>query len=538
MSVEMLGKWIVGDTLGEGGFSQVKLGTHNTTNVQAALKILEKKSGDSVNSSERKQVESEIDAMKKIKHQNVIQMIDFNLDMTYRKKNVILVVLELASGGELFEYLSFTGAFEEPIARSYFHQLMEGLGAAHAQNICHRDLKPENLLMDENFVLKIADFGFAHVMKSNNLYTECGTTGYMAPEMFNSKKKGYNGFLSDIWACGVVLFIMIAGFPPYQKPARTDWWFDKLCKKKYDRFWMAHTRTAYFSEECKDLINKIFTVDPSNRITLDAILKHPWYNGTTISAKNLTKTLAARKQVVDMENNKLKVQRQQEQESGGFSAGTCRAVGDEGLTEEEAASDDLPDFSTPSIIMAANKDDVDEKDGGDDGGDQEHSDDEVVDLGDGGFDDGGLSMGVEEVSVEEKVAKVAPEYKPVKNSYTKFNCNASPDIILAALDKALESLCIETTTSDFSIACKVTQPSLTFVANVFRDPNNESGAIVECQRRKGDTADYGAFYAGVRNSMEKYAAKKTIPSTKEDTTTETTTEVTTSTDTTEVKGTD
>jgi hypothetical protein len=199
---------------------------------------------------------------------------------------------------------------------------------------------------------------------------------------------------------------------------------------------------------------------------------------------------------------------------------------------------------SPSTFLAALIIDGDKKDDadGDDGGDQEHSDDEVVDLGDSGFDEGGLSMGTEE-TVEEKVAKVAPEYKPVKNYYTKFNCNSSPDVILAALDKALQSLSIETTTNDFSISCKVEQPSLTFVANVFRDPKDDSGAIVECQRRKGDTADYRAFYAGVRNSMEKYAAKQKITSPEpiEDTTTTeitTTTEVTTSTDTTEVKGTD
>jgi serine/threonine protein kinase len=125
-------------------------------------------------------------------------------DATYVKKNgqkleVILVVLELATGGELFDFLAFTGNFEESMARTYFHQLINGVGYCHSKGIAHRDLKPENLLLSSNFTLKLADFGFSNAFSNTErtMYTECGTPGYMAPEVFT--RQGYDGIGADIW---------------------------------------------------------------------------------------------------------------------------------------------------------------------------------------------------------------------------------------------------------------------------------------------------------------------------------------------------
>ncbi len=143
----------------------------------------------------------------------------------------------------MFEFLAFTGCFEEAIARTYFHQLINGLAYCHSQGVAHRDLKPENLLMDGQFQLKLADFGLSNVFAVGTgavpvdaaaasvgaspsagsiapvtgaaaaaarlMYTECGTPGYMAPEVMG--KKGYDPVGTDIWACGVILFIMLAG---------------------------------------------------------------------------------------------------------------------------------------------------------------------------------------------------------------------------------------------------------------------------------------------------------------------------------------
>jgi serine/threonine protein kinase len=238
-------------------------------------------------------------------------MVDW--DAVYEKKNgekidVILVVLELADGGELFEFLSFTGCFEEAIARTYFHELISGVSYCHVKGVAHRDLKPENLLMDANFVLKIADFGFSNVFSLSSanklMMTECGTPGYMAPEMFTGK--GYDATLADIWACGVVLFIMLAGFPPFARPNNNDWWFNKLSTGRHNLFWQAHSRSAYFSETTKDIINKILQPDPAKRISLADIKKHQWFEGTTISEKALEAELNRRKTEVDERKQRAK----------------------------------------------------------------------------------------------------------------------------------------------------------------------------------------------------------------------------------------
>jgi len=223
-----------------------------------------------------------------------------------KKQNVILIVLELATGAELFEFLSYTGFFEESIARTYFQQLMAGVEFCHAKGVVHRDLKPENLLLDDQFTLKLADFGFSNVVCAAHklMFTECGTPGYMAPEVV--KGKGYSGTNADIWACGVILFIMLAGFPPFQKPSLSDWWFNKISNNKHALFWQAHSRSAYFSEPTKDFINKILTPDPEKRISIADMKKHPWWKGATISKSSLVAELNRRKATLDQVKNKEK----------------------------------------------------------------------------------------------------------------------------------------------------------------------------------------------------------------------------------------
>ena len=242
--VRKMGPWIVGETLGEGGFSKVRVGTHEVTGQKVALKLL-KTDALKLSASVRKQVEAEVAVLSELKHSNVLRLVAVDWEAKYTKRNgtvvpVILVVLELITGGELFEFLSSTGCFEEATARSYFHQLVAGVAHCHSHGIVHRDLKPENLLLDgSNFALKLADFGFAARMEAATgglLYTNCGTPTYMAPEMF-VRGRGYAPMPCDVWAMGVILFIMLAGFPPFQQPSASDWWFQKLVQGKYSLFW-------------------------------------------------------------------------------------------------------------------------------------------------------------------------------------------------------------------------------------------------------------------------------------------------------------
>eukprot|EP01006_Ploeotia_vitrea_P050491 TRINITY_DN67468_c6_g1_i1.p1 TRINITY_DN67468_c6_g1~~TRINITY_DN67468_c6_g1_i1.p1 ORF type:complete len:524 (+),score=299.66 TRINITY_DN67468_c6_g1_i1:46-1617(+) len=353
MSERMIGDWVLGRTLGEGGFSKVKLGYNPKTGQKAALKLL-KKNRLNANSSVRKQVEKEIASLQRVKHENVVRMLDVDWDAVYVKKNgkrvpVILTVLELASGGELFDFLSFTGSFEEAVARTYFHQLISGLEACHKVGVSHRDLKPENLLLGDGFLLKLADFGFAGLFDDDEyqqiktMQTQVGTPSYMAPEIFANQ--GYDPTKVDIWACGVILFIMLSGFPPYQRPDATDWWFNKLATNRQSLFWQAHSRQMYFSDGIKDMINKMLYVDPKHRITITDIKKHTWFNGPTISQATLVTELQKRKDIIDREKARE------------AQARSAAAMSEDNLTDEDELNRDIEDdgkLPEPAVYDADN----------------------------------------------------------------------------------------------------------------------------------------------------------------------------------------
>jgi len=173
------------------------------------------------------------------------------------------------------------------------------------------------------------------------MFTECGTPGYMAPEV--AKGKGYDGANADIWACGVVLFIMLAGFPPFQKPSLSDWWFNKLSSNKHALFWQAHSRTAYFSEQAKDFINKILATDPEKRISIAAMKKHPWWKGATITKRSLIAELNRRKATLDQVKNKEKEKKKKEKEALQSDV-VMRGDGD-------SSADDLLPLSPPKFTF-------------------------------------------------------------------------------------------------------------------------------------------------------------------------------------------
>lgn len=149
-------------------------------------------------------------------HPNIIKLVSNGRSnywkMNGKKKEVAFIVFELANGGELFTFIADTGRFSEPVARYYFKQLLEGLEYCHNNGVAHRDLKLENLLIDSQFKLKIADFGFSTQIEghdgSGNLITKCGTPNYMAPEIH--KKQAYSGASCDLFAAAIILFTMLS----------------------------------------------------------------------------------------------------------------------------------------------------------------------------------------------------------------------------------------------------------------------------------------------------------------------------------------
>eukprot|EP00644_Phytophthora_capsici_P004491 jgi/Phyca11/533948/estExt2_fgenesh1_pg.C_PHYCAscaffold_190025 len=254
----------------------------------------------------------EVEAMSRVSHTNVLRLLSVHDDVSYPKKDgsnkqVIVIVLELATGGELFDFMMYTGCFSENIARAYFQQLVAGLEACHTQGVYHRDIKPENLLLDENFALKIADFGLSGLREGADgavaeLYTQCGTRGYMSPEVLSCLP--YEGEPADVWSAGVVLFIMLAGFPPFQIATNQDWWFRACAAKQHEAFWAAHARSATFSSGAMSLMTRIFNVKPQERITLKEIKTHPWFKESAVGADDLRAELLNRKMQVEEEKRK------------------------------------------------------------------------------------------------------------------------------------------------------------------------------------------------------------------------------------------
>jgi len=344
--VRMINDWILGDTLGMGGYSKVKLGIHRKSGQKAALKIMLADDNGKISDSKKKQLIRELNVMKKVKHENVIQLIEFDENAEYpesdgRKTKCIVTVLEFASGGELFDFLMFTGCFDEYASRSYFHQMINGLEAMHKLGIAHRDLKPENLLLNEHYVLKIADFGFATSFlddsgtKIQKMKTACGTKGYLAPELLKGKKYTHK---CDIFALGIILFTTYAGFPPFQNAVETDWWWDKLSKgwkyivasekQKYQKdrdkhiaagtakielFWKAHERTRQFDKILKNLLERMLHPYSEYRYDIKHIKLHKWYNGKIYTNNELRKYLQQRVRTV-VKERATKIKKQLEEQ--------------------------------------------------------------------------------------------------------------------------------------------------------------------------------------------------------------------------------
>ncbi|EFC47690.1 serine/threonine protein kinase [Naegleria gruberi] len=262
-----VGKYELFEKLGEGNFSKVKRAIDTETQIQYAIKIVDISSV--AKEGMEKQVRNEISVLKQIKHPNVVQ-----LKEVLKSANNIYIVMELITGGELFDKIVAARKFTEDVARRYFQQLIDGIAYCHANRIAHRDLKPENLLLDSHDNLKITDFGLSGMMKQGvMLETICGTPHYVAPEVLTGN---YDGFKADIWSCGIILFVMLSGCHPFDGETVND-----LFKRIEN---LEFKYPSHFSKEVRALLDKIIVVDPNNRATIADIRYDPWfkinYNGT------------------------------------------------------------------------------------------------------------------------------------------------------------------------------------------------------------------------------------------------------------------
>lgn len=267
--VKTVGKYDLYGTLGEGAFGKVKYAVNTETNEAVAIKILDKDKIQARNMGA--QIKKEISIMKMINHHHVVSVKD-----VFATSAKIFIVLEFVGGGELFDKIANEGKLPEDKARFYFKQLVEGLEHCHNNGVCHRDLKPENLLLDTDGNLKISDFGFSTLnigdadgdgnARAELLHTTCGTPNYVAPEVLG--KDGYDGKKADVWSVGVILYVLLAGYLPFDENTMAAL-FQKIKAADYEF-------PDWFSSDARDLISKILVPDPHKRPRLAEIKLHPW----------------------------------------------------------------------------------------------------------------------------------------------------------------------------------------------------------------------------------------------------------------------
>ncbi|KAJ3437878.1 protein kinase [Anaeramoeba flamelloides] len=262
MSLQKIGPYIIGSTIGEGSFSKVKWAINPNTKKEVAVKIISK-TNLVIDQKNMDRVRTEIAIQKLIDHPNIIKIYD-----VYETEKHLFLILEYVSGGELFEYILESGRVESNQSRKFFQQIIYGLEQIHSFSISHRDLKPENLLLDEDNNIKIADFGLAKMIKSDGLLeTACGSPHYVSPEVIRGK--GYDGKKSDIWSCGVILYALLCGKLPFDQSDYNDL-FLNISLGEYEF-------PSFLGELEKDLISKMLVVDSEKRISIKEIKRHPWF---------------------------------------------------------------------------------------------------------------------------------------------------------------------------------------------------------------------------------------------------------------------
>lgn len=251
--------------IGSGNFGKARLMRDKNTNELVAVKYIER--GEKIDEN----VQREIINHRSLRHPNIVRFKEVILTPTH-----LAIVMEYASGGELFERICNAGRFSEDEARFFFQQLISGVSYCHAMQVCHRDLKLENTLLDGSPAprLKICDFGYS---KSSVLHSQpkstVGTPAYIAPEVL--LKKEYDGKIADVWSCGVTLYVMLVGAYPFEDPEEP-----KNFRKTIQRILNVQYSIpdyVHISPECHHLLSRIFVADPAKRITIPEIRQHDWF---------------------------------------------------------------------------------------------------------------------------------------------------------------------------------------------------------------------------------------------------------------------
>uniref|UniRef100_A0A3B3YTI0 non-specific serine/threonine protein kinase n=1 Tax=Poecilia mexicana TaxID=48701 RepID=A0A3B3YTI0_9TELE len=241
-----IGNYRLLKTIGKGNFAKVKLARHILTGREVAVKIIDKTQ------------------LNPTSLQKVIKLFE-----VIETEKTLYLVMEYASGGEVFDYLVAHGRMKEKEARAKFRQIVSAVQYCHQRRIVHRDLKAENLLLDADMNIKIADFGFSNEFTvGSKLDTFCGSPPYAAPELFQGKK--YDGPEVDVWSLGVILYTLVSGSLPFD---------GQNLKELRERVLRGKYRIPfYMSTDCENLLKKLLVLNPVKRGSLEQIMKDHWMN--------------------------------------------------------------------------------------------------------------------------------------------------------------------------------------------------------------------------------------------------------------------
>ncbi|XP_043282627.1 calcium/calmodulin-dependent protein kinase type 1 isoform X2 [Venturia canescens] len=268
-------KYTLKELLGTGAFSEVRLAESKDRPGQMfAVKIIDKKALKGKEDS----LENEIKVLRRLTHPNIVQLLE-----TFEDKHKVYLVMELVTGGELFDRIVEKGSYTEKDASGLIRQVLEAVDYMHEQGVVHRDLKPENLLYyspAEDSKIMISDFGLSKMEDSGIMATACGTPGYVAPEVLAQKPYGK---AVDVWSIGVISYILLCGYPPFYDDNDANL-FAQILKGEFEfdsPYW------DDISDSAKDFIHKLMCVNVEERYTCKQALAHPWISGNAASNKNI-----------------------------------------------------------------------------------------------------------------------------------------------------------------------------------------------------------------------------------------------------------
>jgi len=281
--------------LGRGAFSIVYLGVNKATGSKHAIKVINKKD---LGKDYEKNLKMEVDILKKVNHPNIIALKEL-----FDTPDKLYLVMELVTGGELFDKIVEKGSYTEAEASTLVRKIVSAVEYLHGIDIVHRDLKPENLLLkraDDDLEVALADFGLSKIVgQQMMMQTACGTPSYVAPEVLNAS--GY-GKEVDMWSIGVITYILLCGFPPFYGDTVPEI-FEQIMEANFDypeEYWGSVTK------EAKDFINKLLVVETTERMSASDALKHPWLLGAAGNAKTLN-TGKMREYMTERQNTRSKL---------------------------------------------------------------------------------------------------------------------------------------------------------------------------------------------------------------------------------------